>query len=168
MNIYFGENLKNLRKQKNLTQERLAEFLGVSFQTVSKWERGDTYPDITTLPEIASFFRISVDDLLGVNRAENEKEIIEKLREYDNLTDEKLMWELVRELKNKHPSDFRVLVRYLACLERFSERMICFEIIVSFFSLIRYFCSFTILAANFKDLSNKMLSEAIISFSFFR
>ena len=72
MNIYFGENLKNLRKQKNLTQERLAEFLGVSFQTVSKWERGDTYPDITMLPEIASFFRVSVDELLGVNRAADE------------------------------------------------------------------------------------------------
>ena len=86
MNIYFGENLKNLRREKNLTQEKLADFLGVSFQTVSKWERGDTYPDITMLPEIAGFFKISVDDLLGVNRAENEKEITEKLQEYDNLT----------------------------------------------------------------------------------
>ena len=84
MNIYFGENLKSLRKQKNLTQERLADFLGVSFQTVSKWERGDTYPDITMLPEIASFFRVSVDELLGVNRAADEEEIISKLREYDN------------------------------------------------------------------------------------
>ncbi|MBE6755512.1 MAG: helix-turn-helix transcriptional regulator [Ruminococcaceae bacterium] len=91
MNIYLGENLKNLRRKRNLTQEKLAEFLGVSFQAVSKWERGDTYPDISMLPEIADFFKISVDELLGVNRAENEKEITEKLQEYDNLTDSKLM-----------------------------------------------------------------------------
>ncbi len=121
MNIYFGENLKNLRHNKNLTQEKLADFLGVSFQTVSKWERGDNYPDITMLPEIASFFKVSVDDLLGVNRAENEKEIEEKLKEYDNLTDSKLMQEIINELKPKYPNDFRVLIRYLACLVRFRE-----------------------------------------------
>ena len=56
MNIYFGENLKALRQKRNLTQEKLAEFLNVSFQTISKWERGDTYPDISMLPEIALFF----------------------------------------------------------------------------------------------------------------
>ncbi len=121
MNIYFGENLKSLRKQKNLTQERLADFLGVSFQTVSKWERGDTYPDITMLPEIASFFRVSVDELLGVNRAADEEEIVSKLREYDNLTDGKMMTAIITPLKKKFPNDFRVLIRYLACLVHFSE-----------------------------------------------
>ena len=121
MNIYFGENLKNLRKQKNLTQERLAEFLGVSFQTVSKWERGDTYPDITMLPEIASFFRVSVDELLGVNRAKDEEEITSKLREYDSLTDGKMMTEIITPLKKKFPNDFRILIRYLGCLVHFSE-----------------------------------------------
>ena len=47
MNIYFGENLKNYRLKRNLTQEKLAEFLGVSFQTISKWENGVVFPDIT-------------------------------------------------------------------------------------------------------------------------
>ncbi len=121
MNIYFGENLKSLRKSKNLTQERLADFLGVSFQSVSKWERGDTYPDITMLPEIAGFFKVSTDELLGINRAEKEKEITEKLQEYDNLTDGTLMTEIVKELKRKYPDDFRILIRYLACLVRFSD-----------------------------------------------
>ncbi len=121
MNIYFGENLKNLRREKNLTQEKLADFLGVSFQTISKWERGDTYPDITMLPEIAGFFKISIDDLLGVNRAENEKEITEKLKEYDNLTDFDLMQEIINDLKSKYPNDFRVLIRYLGCLVRFQN-----------------------------------------------
>ena len=76
MNIYFGENLKALRQKRNLTQEKLAEFLNVSFQTISKWERGDTYPDISMLPEIALFFKVSVDDLLGVNKAENEEKLL--------------------------------------------------------------------------------------------
>lgn len=40
MNIYFSENIKKLRKERQLTQETLAEYLGVSFQAVSKWERG--------------------------------------------------------------------------------------------------------------------------------
>ncbi len=121
MNIYFGENLKNLRREKNLTQEKLADFLGVSFQTVSKWERGDTYPDITMLPEIAGFFKISIDDLLGVNRAEIEAEIIKELESYDNLTDEKLKLEIINKLKEKFPNDFRILLRYMFCLVHFKE-----------------------------------------------
>lgn len=87
MNIYFGENLKKLRQDRNLTQERLADFLGVSFQTISKWERGDNYPDITTLPEIASFFNVTVDKLLGVSKTETELEIKEFIETYDNLFD---------------------------------------------------------------------------------
>ncbi len=121
MNIYLGENLKELRRKRNLTQEKLAEFLGVSFQAVSKWERGDTFPDIAILPEIASFFKVSVDELLGVNRAENEKEIREKLNEYDHLTDSELMQKIINDLKEKYPTDFRVLIRYLGCLVRYSE-----------------------------------------------
>ena len=122
MNIYFGENLKTLRRQKNLTQEKLADFLGVSFQTVSKWERGDTYPDITMLPEIAGFFKVSVDKLLGVNRAEKEKEIEEKIKDYDNITDTDLKQEIIIKLKEKYPNDFRILLRYMSCLVHFSEK----------------------------------------------
>ena len=75
MTIYFGENLKRLRKEKELTQETLADFLGVSFQTISKWERGETYPDITMLPIISRFFNTTVDDLLGVDKAKKEEKI---------------------------------------------------------------------------------------------
>lgn len=122
MNIYLGENLKELRRKRNLTQEKLAEFLGVSFQAVSKWERGDTYPDIALLPEIASFFKVSVDELLGVNRAENEREILKCLEEYDNLTDTDLKKKTIYELKDKYPNDFRIMLRYMTCLVHFSEK----------------------------------------------
>ncbi len=55
-----------LRKSKGIGQQDLAEALGVSFQSVSKWETGVTMPDITLLPEIAEYFSVSVDELLGL------------------------------------------------------------------------------------------------------
>ena len=121
MNIYFGENLKRLRLEKNLTQEKLADFLGVSFQSISKWERGDTYPDITMLPCIASFFCVSVDELLGVDKAKDEAEILKELEAYDNLTDTDMKQKIINSLIKKFPGDFRILLRYMTCLVHFKE-----------------------------------------------
>ena len=118
MTIFFGENLKRLRKEKELTQENLAEFLGVSFQTISKWERGETYPDITTLPIISRFFNVSIDDLLGVNKSREEKQINEYLKLYDNmkLKDVTLTFNLFQEAVKEFPNDFRILIRYMELL----------------------------------------------------
>ena len=113
MNIYFSEIIRRLRKERGITQEALADYLGVSFQAVSKWERGESYPDIETLPEIASYFSVSVDDLLGVNRAEKEKEILGIMEEYDNLTDEKLKHEIITNAIEKYPNDFRLKLRQM-------------------------------------------------------
>ena len=85
MTIYLGENIKRLRRENELTQEMLADLLGVTFQTVSNWERGESYPDITILPEIASFFRVSVDELLGMNEAAAQAKIQEYLDFYDDM-----------------------------------------------------------------------------------
>lgn len=74
MNINISENIKNNRQLKGITQEELASALGVSPQAISKWERGDGYPDITTLPAIAGFFEISIDELMGFS-GENEKRL---------------------------------------------------------------------------------------------
>lgn len=122
MNIYFSENLKKFRIENKLTQETLANQLGVSFQAVSKWERGDSYPDITMLPVIASFFQVSVDDLLGVNRAENETEILKLIEDYDNLTDVRLKKEILDKLIEKAPNDFRILLREMSYLIHFENQ----------------------------------------------
>ena len=73
MNIYFAEKLKNLRTEKKVSQEKLAQYLNVSFQAVSKWENGNTYPDITLLPDIARFFGVTVDELLCVEKIDEKR-----------------------------------------------------------------------------------------------
>ena len=99
MQIYLGENIKRLRRERNLTQEALAEFLGVTFQSISKWERGEGYPDITLLPAIADFFKVSIDEIMGLNKAQDEQEIKRLLKEHDNLTDEKLILKAITYLR---------------------------------------------------------------------
>ena len=73
--IKLGEKIKSLRKQKNISQEVFANYLGVSFQAVSKWENGNTMPDVTMIPAIASFFGISTDELFDFNLFEIEKQV---------------------------------------------------------------------------------------------
>lgn len=118
MTIYFGENLKKLRKGKEMTQETLADFLGVSFQAVSKWERSETYPDITMLPVIASFFNVSTDDLLGVDKARKEQKINEYLEFYDKMRfkDTPLTLKEFQKAVKEFPGEFRILVRYMELL----------------------------------------------------
>lgn len=62
MNNVFSKNLKKFRQQKNYTQEEVAEILGVSSHTVSRWECATTLPDVTILPEIARLYCVSIDD----------------------------------------------------------------------------------------------------------
>jgi transcriptional regulator with XRE-family HTH domain len=67
MAIYLSEKFKQFRKARDLTQEQIADTFNVSPQTVSRWETGTNFPDIGMLPSIAEFFKVTVDDLLGVD-----------------------------------------------------------------------------------------------------
>lgn len=120
MTVYIGENIKRLRTQKGLTQEALAEFLGVSFQSISRWERGESYPDITMLPALASFFDVTVDSLLGISKANNEEKIKEYLDLYDNMKikDSSLIFEKFEKAVREFPGDFRISVRYMELLQQ--------------------------------------------------
>ncbi len=78
--MYLSENLKKYRLLKNLTQEDIAEYLNITPQSVSKWERGESYPDITFLPALANIFETSIDLLIGMDtiRAEQTRYNIHK------------------------------------------------------------------------------------------
>ena len=65
MDLLIGEKIKQFRKDKEMTQDALAQALDISPQAISKWECGDGYPDITLLPTIANFFEVTVDELIG-------------------------------------------------------------------------------------------------------
>ena len=80
MKLNIGETIKRLRKEREITQEEFAEVLGVSCQSVSRWENSLCYPDIELIPTIASFFGISTDKLMGIDDI-TEKENIEKYLE---------------------------------------------------------------------------------------
>lgn len=83
--LYLAENLKKYRMMKNLTQEDIAEYLHITPQSVSKWERGETYPDITFLPALANIFETSIDLLIGmdtIRAVETRVHIHKKANEY--------------------------------------------------------------------------------------
>jgi len=81
--INIGKNIARLRQKAGMTQDRLAEYAGVSKSAVSKWENSMTYPDIVLLPELATLFNISVDELMGYS-PQLTKEAIRRI--YDELS----------------------------------------------------------------------------------
>ncbi len=118
MILNFGEKIKQLRTEKGMTQETLANFLGVTFQTISKWERCETYPDITILPAISTFFNITTDDLLGVDTLKKEEKINEYINIYDNMRfkDSPYTFEKLSSAVKEFPGDYRLLIRYMEML----------------------------------------------------
>ena len=112
MELKISENLKALRKERGNTQDELANHLGISVQAVSKWERGDGFPDITLLPYIASYYNVTVDDILGCNSLRKQEEIKafkEQAQILINKGKRKERLELCREMQKKYPNDEDVL-----------------------------------------------------------
>ena len=94
--MQLGRRIKELRKKRNITQQDLAEMLGVSYQAISRWENNITSPDITALPVLANIFNVTVDYLLDVNINEN-TQIIENIY--------KQSWELCVIQKHKEAQE---------------------------------------------------------------
>ena len=115
MTLYIGENLKKQRKLKNLTQEQLADILGVPSQAVSKWERGEVYPDIELLPTIAEYFGITTDELMGMKEIRDSvdvKNILDKAK-YNmskGLIEENI--KLLSEAVKIYPNNYELLSKY--------------------------------------------------------
>ena len=75
MDVLIGQRIKELRKERHMTQEQLAELVGISFQAVSKWENGIALPDITLVPRLAQIFGVTTDELFAYNQNEIRDEI---------------------------------------------------------------------------------------------
>lgn len=112
MNINLADQLRKLRKEKNVSQEKLAAYLNISYQAVSKWETGNAYPDIQFLPEIARFFGISIDELLQVEKID-EQALLEKYTSeaealFRNNADREKLLSLWKEAYQKMPNNMEV------------------------------------------------------------
>ncbi len=84
----IGKNIKNLRTAKGITQEALAEMLGLSYQAVSKWETGANSPDIAMLPKLAEIFGTSIDSLF---REGTTSPVAPELRDSDIIKDDDII-----------------------------------------------------------------------------
>lgn len=120
----LNERLRSMRKVNDYTQEQLAEFLGISSQAVSRCETGATSPDISLLPQIAELFRVSVDELLGVNEEEKRREINRIVAETRAEIDKNRPHEpirILREALNRYPNNDRLLCTLMYALYAASE-----------------------------------------------
>lgn len=110
MEIKFAGNLKRMRKERALTQETLADALGVTAGAVYKWEAGLSSPELEMLVRIADLFDTSVDTLLGYEMAENRKRsITDQIYGYI-VSKDKAGLEFAEKALTKYPNDFHLLV----------------------------------------------------------
>jgi len=116
MQLYIGENIKHLRKKKGITQETLADHMHVSTAAVSKWERNESFPDISMVIPLASYFGVSTDELLGLDAAKNEEKITQYLEDANHLAALGKVYErfeLATKAYNEFPNDWRIVELYM-------------------------------------------------------
>jgi len=115
MEIRIGENIKRLRKTKSVTQEQIAEVLGISVTAVSKWERNETYPDITLLFPLANYFEVTLDELMGYDEERVHAEIAETLTHYRSLwlTEPEKARKVIAKAYKEYPNDYLVMHYYM-------------------------------------------------------
>ncbi len=119
MDIIIDRNLQKLRAEKGNTQEELASFLLVSSQAVSKWERGESIPDVCLLPKIAAYYNVTVDDLLGVGEIRKREKIAEYEAEsarFDRTGEAEKRAEVWRRAVAEFPNDLQCLTRLMQTL----------------------------------------------------
>lgn len=121
MNLLIGENIRRLRRGRDLTQEEVAAHLGISPKSISKWERAEGYPDIMMLPALANYFGVSVDELIGMEKiAKSQKyaEINRLWKENNKNGLHRGNVALMRESLKLFPNDALLLVQLSTSLEK--------------------------------------------------
>lgn len=169
--LHLPENLKKYRIIKNLTQEDVAEYLHITPQSVSKWERGESYPDITLLPALANIFETSIDLLIGMDtiRAEEtryhiHKKAVEYQRRGDYDSAEKTYRDALLIYPNK-PGMILGLASTLALMGNTKEAIEWMEKGLSISinekqkSTMRATLCFLYLKAGYVDKANRLASE---------
>ena len=121
--IKLSDNIRKFRQQREMTQSQLASVFNVSEQAVSRWENGNTYPDITLLPAIADYFGITIDELMGMENYKDEKEIegiIQSVKENERkgLIEENIR--ILQDAAQKYPTNYTILL-YLAGMLNFEK-----------------------------------------------
>ncbi len=121
--IKIGKKIRLLRKNNDITQDKLAAYLGVTPQAVSRWESEICYPDIETLPQIADFFGVDMDELLCYDSIQKEAKIKAYLDEADLLLESDKLGEclsLLREAYAEIPSSYEIQLELASVLSAIS------------------------------------------------
>ena len=108
--IKIGEKIRLLRKKNDVTQDKLADHLGVTPQAVSRWESGVCYPDMNYLPAIADYFSVTMDELLCYNNAQKEQKVAAYLEEADRLLIREEQSSLLRLAIGSLPDKYRTVL----------------------------------------------------------
>lgn len=122
--MQIGLIIKTLRKEKDITQEQLAEYLGISSRAVSQWECGKTMPDISQLPILANLFEVTTDYLLGVDIEQKNKKINEIIetaaKEWGKGLSAKGA-EILREGLKAYPDNHKIMLDLMSCIWRVKD-----------------------------------------------
>lgn len=115
MEMTIGANIKRLRTAKNITQEQLSVAMNVTCAAVSKWERGETYPDITNLQPLAYYFGVTLDELMGYDQEKIQAQIDEILLLYKKLwrNDPAKAREIIFQARKDYPQNYAIMSYYM-------------------------------------------------------
>lgn len=115
MKMTIGSNIRRLRTAKNITQEQLSDAMNVTCAAVSKWERGETFPDITLLQPLAYYFGVTLDELMGYNIEKVKKEIDEVIELYRKYwySDYQKARDIIVKAYEEYPNDYMIMHYYM-------------------------------------------------------
>ncbi len=113
MKMTIGANIKRLRTAKEITQEQLSVAMNVTCAAVSKWERGETYPDITLLQPLAYYFGVTLDELMGYDQEKVQAEIGEILNLYGKHWNDPKGRDIITKAYHDYPNDFWIMHYYM-------------------------------------------------------
>lgn len=124
--IRIGEKIRLLRKKNDVTQDKLADHLGVTPQAVSRWESGVCYPDMNYLPGIADYFSVTMDELLCYTGAQKSAKVQEYLEEVEHLLDRDRVTEALEVLRRamaEIPSDHSLQLEAAGVLSLYANML---------------------------------------------